>query len=311
MRAFEEAREMLLPFKCARRGGQRLGMLWLVILLSTVSAVPAGRAAEPIDNMMSSGGWLQQIFITLENEAIEDVRMLPEAPGAIEREWRTFDKNGSSLGALVNTGWVSLAALLALLAEKAAARLSSRQLRRRMRTRPEGPTVPGLLLLLFCDVVGLAAFVGVFVYSRHWLTAVGVATPLIIVSAHILIRWRIAAVVFAVLLRPRDPVARLIEMTDREARRLSRFLSATVLGIVTLVGFGRYGLMDEDSGAPHVVALIVVCLVCALDTLIVFRARAVAEALIRGCGSGVIGAVRAAVARVWPAIGMAYVAGVF
>jgi small-conductance mechanosensitive channel len=112
-------------------------------------------------------------------------------------------------------------------------------------------------------------------------------------------------------LRPEEPAARLIELPDDEAHRLGRFLSAAILAIVALVGFGRYGLMDEDSGAPHVLALIVVLAVCGLDTLIVFRARVLAEALIRGSSSDVIGAVRAAVAQAWLAIGMAYVAGVF
>src|SRR5439155_116607 len=45
--------------------------------------------------------------------------------------------------------------------------------------------------------------------------------------------------------------------------------------------------------------------------LIVFRARALAEALIRGSSTGLVGTLRAAVARAWLALGMAYVAGVF
>ena len=52
-------------------------------------------------------------------------------------------------------------------------------------------------------------------------------------------------------------------------------------------------------------------LVCGLYALIVFRARAVAEALIRGSGNGVVAALRDAIARAWLAIGMAYVVGVF
>jgi hypothetical protein len=59
---------------------------------------------------MSSAGWLQDAFIRLENEAIDDASMLPEAPAVIAREWRTFDREGSALGALVNVGWVVLAA---------------------------------------------------------------------------------------------------------------------------------------------------------------------------------------------------------
>ena len=93
-------------------------------------------------------------------------------------------------------------------------------------------------------------------------------------AAHVLIRWRIAALVVGAVLRPSEPVARLIELSDAEAHRLARFLSATILAIIVLIGFGRYGLADEDSGAPHVIALIVAVAVCGLYVLIVLpRAR--------------------------------------
>ena len=301
--------------------GRRL--LWFAILawfalpvaLAPAAEPPAGSppaaAAPAMDNAMSSAGWLQQVFIRLEKEAVSDVGMLPAAPGAIEREWRTFDQTGSAFGALVNLGWVVLAACLALLAERLASRGLSGRLRRAMRARAEGPTVAGLLLLLLCDIVGLAAFAGVFVYSRHWLTRVGVTGPLIILAANVVIRWRIAALVICVVLRPSNPQPRLIELPDDQARRLARFLSLAILAIVALVGFGRYGLMDEDSGAPHVVALVVVVAVCGLNTLVVFRARVLAEALLCGSSSGLFGELRGAVARAWLAIGMAYVAGVF
>ena len=102
-----------------------------------------------------------------------------------------------------------------------------------------------------------------------------------------------------VLLRPRDPAARLIELPDDEARRLARFLSAALLGVMLLLAFGRYGLEDVDSGAPHIIGLIVAALVCALYALIAWRAREVAEALIRGDGNGLFGALRAALSRLW------------
>ena len=41
---------------------------------------------------MSSQGWLQRIVIKLEDEAIDDIHMLPETPAAIAREWRSFDR---------------------------------------------------------------------------------------------------------------------------------------------------------------------------------------------------------------------------
>ena len=99
-----------------------------------------------------------------------------------------------------------------------------------MRLRPEGPTVGALLLLLLFDVIGLAAFAAVFIYSRHWLMCAGVPVPLIILAANVLIRWRIGMLVLNLLLRPRDPSARLIALPDDEARRLSRFLSGDRAG---------------------------------------------------------------------------------
>jgi len=295
-----------------------------VVLASLLFPIAHGFAAEPsppaptspaampaMDNAMSSAGWLQDIFIKLEREATEDITMLPAAPRAIEREWRSFDRDGSSLGALSNVGWVALVGCFALVAEKLVARGLARRRLRALRLRPEGPTAGLLLLLLLFDAIGLAAFAAVFVYARHWLLRAGVPVPLMILAANVLIRWRIGMLVFGVLLRPRDASARLIAMPDAEARRLSCFLSAALLAIIVLVGFGRYGLMDEDSGAPHVVALIVVILVCCLNAWIVFRARAAAEALIRGSGQGIGAALRDAIARAWIPLGMAYVAGVF
>jgi small-conductance mechanosensitive channel len=163
--------------------------------------------------------------------------------------------------------------------------------------------------LLLCDLIGVAVFAGVFVYSRHWLTAVGVTLNLIALAADWLIRWRLISLIPRVVLRPDDPVARLIDIADDEARRLARFLSLTVLAIVVLIGFGRYGLGDEDSGAPHIIALAVATIGFSLLALIVLRSRSAAEALIRGSGTGLVGALRASVARAWLPVGLTIVAG--
>ncbi|MGC2414435.1 MAG: mechanosensitive ion channel domain-containing protein [Stellaceae bacterium] len=295
---------------------------WLAILACLLGPTVAGRAAEtpaapppataavaPASDM-SSAGWLERIAMRLESEAMSDVSMLPDTPAALVREWRSFDKNGSALGALINLGWIVLAAVVALCAQRAVARGLSRGLRRALRSRPGGPTLVGLFMLLVCDGLGLAVFGAVFVYSRHWLMALGATINIVLFAAHVLIRWRIAMLVVGAVLRPKEPVARLIEVTDLEAHRLARFLSATILAIVVLIDFGRYGLADEDSGAPHVISLIVAAAVASLYVLIVFRARDAAEALIRGRDrSGLIGALRAGLARAWLAIGLTSVAG--
>lgn len=303
-------------------GGPRLWprLASLTIIIGLLCAAATARAADPpsppplpapaaaaggmASGDMSSAGWLETIAMKLEREAMSDVSMLPDTPAAIVRQWRSFDRNGSSLGALINVGWVVLAACLALLAERAAALGLSRRLRRRMRLRPEGPTVIGLLALLLCDIAGLAAFAGVFVYGRHWLMALGVPMNLVLLAAHVLIRWRIASLVVRTMLRPGESAARLVDLPDSEARRLALFLSGALLASTVLVGFGRYGLADVDSGAPHIIGLIVAALMCALYALIVYRARNLAEALIRGHSGGLFGALRAALARGWLAIGL-------
>jgi small-conductance mechanosensitive channel len=166
-------------------------------------------------------------------------------------------------------------------------------------------------LLLLCDLIGVAVFGAAFIVSRHWLGRVGVTVNLIALTSDWLVRWRLICLVPRVVLRPAEPAARLIEIGDDEAHRLGRFLSGAMLAIMVLIGFGRYGLADEGSGAPHIVGLVIALIVCSLDALIVFRTRAAAEALIRGRSGGVVGALRAAVARAWLPIGLTAVGGLF
>ncbi|HEY8873630.1 MAG TPA: hypothetical protein VIM52_11410, partial [Stellaceae bacterium] len=122
----------------APRFGRRVA--WLAILAWSIAwiAVPAatGRAADtPVAPPpaavapaaeMSSAGWLEHIAMKLEKEAMSDVSMLPDTPAALAREWRSFDRDGSTLGAIFAFGWVVLAAGIALGAEKAVARGLSR-----------------------------------------------------------------------------------------------------------------------------------------------------------------------------------------
>jgi small-conductance mechanosensitive channel len=178
--------------------------------------------------------------------------------------------------------------------------------------RAEGPTLAMLLRLLLCDVCGLCVFAAVFVYSRHWLIDAGVAVGLIILAVNVLIRWRVAALVIGIVLRPGEPAARLIDLPDGEARRLAQFLS-TILAGVALVGFGRYyALKDVDSGASHVLGLLVSAIVCCLYVLIVLRSRTATEALICGCRTGtIVAALRAAIARAWLAIALTAIAALF
>src|SRR5207302_6522710 len=211
--------------------GFRRGLILLAILASLLVPSATGQAADAsatapaMSGEMSSGGWVEHIAMKLESEAMSDVSMLPDTSAALAREWRSFDKNGSALGALINFGWVALAAGIALLAERGVARGLSRRIRRRMRGRSEGLTLSRLLLLLLCDLIGVAVFAGLFVYRRHWPMAVGVTANLILLAANWLIRWRLVMLIPRIVLRPNEPLARLIDIDDGKARRLVRFLS--------------------------------------------------------------------------------------
>jgi moderate conductance mechanosensitive channel len=300
-------------------GAARSRALLAAVVLSSLLPVSPARAAEPsptppaMDTAMGSEGWLQDIFIKLENEAVGDVAMLPATPDALAREWRSFDREGSALGALVDIGWVALAACLAVMAQSLVRRGLSLRVRRLLRMRPQAPTFGLLLQLLLCDLAGVGVFSGAFIYSRHWLTEVGVGAALIIFAVNILLRWRIWAMMVEVVLRPAEPAARLVDLSNSEARRLAWFLSGAILGVITLVGFARYyALMDVDSGASHVLGLLADIIVCGLFVTIVFRARTAVEALIRGhANGGIFAALRAAIARAWLAIGLTAVAALF
>ncbi|HEX4184988.1 MAG TPA: mechanosensitive ion channel domain-containing protein, partial [Stellaceae bacterium] len=292
-------------------------LAWLVVsaapVLAAETPTTAGGIALTATGDMSSPGWLGDVVMRLEGEAMSDVAMLPNTPAALEREWRSFDRNGSAIGALVNLGWVVLAACLALLAEKLVRRGVSVRIRRILRVRTEGPTLAMLLRLLLCDICGLGVFAAVFVYGRHWLIDAGVAVGLIILAVNVLIRWRVASLVIGIVLRPSEPAARLIDLPDGEARRLARFLSAMILASIALVGFGRYyALMDVDSGASHILGLLVGALVCCLYVLIVFRARTATEALVCGCRTGtIVAALRVAIARAWLVIALTAIVALF
>jgi small-conductance mechanosensitive channel len=287
----------------------RLGFGWPVAVAATLMiSATAARAADPPAHPTF---WVEEAIGQLEAEAMSDLAAAPAIPAALEREWRSFDRQGSVLRALGDLGWIAAVTIVALLAQRGVARVLSHRPRRRMRARTEGPHLIDLLGLLACDIGGLAVFLAVFMAAqRHWLSETGVTTGLAILAASVLLRWRVVALIVGAVLRPDDPVARLVEISDREARRLGRFLSITVLVIIALVGFGRYGLMDEDSGAAHVIGLINAVLVCGLYVMIVFRARAATEALIHGRRRhGVLAAIRAGMARAWVAVALALVAG--
>lgn len=290
---------------------------WLYCLGQVGAAeTPAAPPPSPPDAAMgdmNSGGWVERAIMQLEHEAVSDVGMAPDTGDAVVREWRSLSRDGSSRGALVSVFWVAVVTALAVGAERLTVRGPlSRRLRQRMRARIGGPGLGQLLLLLLSDVGGLFVFIEVFRHSRYRLFDAGASIALLILAINVVIRWRIAALIVRLVLRPGEPVARLIVLPDIEAHRLARFLSGMILAVVALVGFGRLGLADVDSGAPHVIGLVIAALVCLIYTLIVFRARELAQTLILGYPKGsVVGAIRGALARAWLPIGLISVAGLF
>jgi hypothetical protein len=131
---------------------------------------------------MNSAGWLEHIIVGLEREAISDISMLPDTPSALEREWRSFDREGRRWRAdrrrLGRAGRLHRA-----VCRKAGCPRIELAVAPLAADSDQGPTLADLLLLLVCDVVGLAVFAGIFVYSRHWLASVGVAPNLAVLSA--------------------------------------------------------------------------------------------------------------------------------
>jgi small-conductance mechanosensitive channel len=279
--------------------------------MAVVVVAGGAHAAEAPSAMPQMGGWFEHGLAKLEAEAMSDLAAAPDVWSAIVREWRSLASDGTALGTLIGLVWVALATAAALFCETGAKRFLSRRPLRRLAAGGDDPTLSGLLALIVCDVVGVAAFVAVFTAARrNFLPLVGVSDVLAMLSANVLVRWRILSLIIGAIIRPDHAIARLIDIPDDEARRLQRFLSAAVLAVVALIAFGRYGLMDEDSGAPHVFGLLIAVLVCGLYVLIAFRSRAATEALIRGRRTdGVVAALRNALAGAWIAVALTLIAG--
>jgi moderate conductance mechanosensitive channel len=280
--------------------------LLCAFVLAIATAAGGAQAADTPAAGGQMASWSEQAMMRIEAEIVSDAMEIPQIPTAVDREWRSLDRQGSALGVLRDLVWVTLAAIIALLAERGIARFLARRVRRRLQAREGDPTLIDMTRLLFCDIVGLVVLTLTFAAARrHWLPAAGVTDALAMFAANVLIRWRIAALVLRAILRPHDAAARLIEIGEDEAARLYRFVSYAMLAIVVIVGFGRYGLMDEDSGAAHDLSLSTAVLVFALFTSILLRSRAAMEALIRGRRvAGVLPAVRAAIASAWVAIAL-------
>ena len=94
-----------------RRGrGSRLILVAILLWFGFAAAVArAADASPPIPAaptdtpaaagaIMASAGWLEHVIMRLEHEAGSDLSMLPDTPSALEREWRSFDRDGSEIG---------------------------------------------------------------------------------------------------------------------------------------------------------------------------------------------------------------------
>ena len=194
---------------------------------------------------MSSVGPLGHFAMSLEREAMSDVSMLPDTPGALVRQWRSFDRDGSALGALINVGWVAAGGV-----PRGAGRKGGCLGAEPAGAAADAPAPGGTdAARSACPAAlrrdrRLRVRIGLFLQPPLADRVAGVTASLLLLGFYALIRWRAACVVVRVLLRPRDPAARLIDLPDDAARRLARFLSAALLGVMLLLAFGRYGLED-------------------------------------------------------------------
>lgn len=257
---------------------------------------------------MRRDAWIETLSERFESETELMVRTAPDVPAALAREWRSLDRRGSAVAAWTDLGWVALVAVLALIGERLAANAPRHRPRRRLRTGEGTPSLSGLLGLLGCDLLGLVAFVGVLAFCRrHFQAATGISDGLAIVAGNVLIRWRIAALVVGVVLRPNEPLARLVDLDDGAARRLARFLSTVILTIIVVIAISRYGAITGLSGdADQIICLLTGLLTGVLSLWAVIRSRAAVEGLIRGRpGKDIAAALRAAVARAWLFVALA------
>ncbi|HWD60398.1 MAG TPA: mechanosensitive ion channel domain-containing protein [Stellaceae bacterium] len=285
----------------------------LIALIAALTMLAGPARADAPDGMPQMSGWIEQSVARFEAEATSDVMMAPDVFSAIGREWRSLDRNGSAAGVLADLAWVAVAALIALAAEGAIIRVLSRRARHRIRTRETSARLVDVLGLVASDIAGLAGFVLVFHLLTHrFLLPAGITASLAMFASAVLVRWRIMSLILRAILRPHDAAARLIELPDGEALRMARMLSALVLAIILLVGFGRYGLMDDDSGAPHVLGLLIAMIVFPLYGIGIVYARRAGEALVRGRRkTGMIAIFREALARAWVPVGLLLVTMMF
>ncbi|HZT86416.1 MAG TPA: mechanosensitive ion channel domain-containing protein [Stellaceae bacterium] len=266
----------------------------------------ASAAMPPMDDQM-----MMTITETLEREAEADLRAAPQVPAALAELWHAMDHDGSG-GAAVVLGWIALAALIALAAEKLPVLAYGHWRQRRIRQNRGGATMMGLLALLASDIGGVAIFALVFaLLSRRWFQAPESAAMLAMVASAVLIRWRIAVLVLRIVLRPTLPVARLVPLGDGAAARLACLVSGAILIAIALVAFSRsLVLAGLDHGVLHVVSLTVSVTVCVLLAVAAICGRGAVEALIRGEPSdSAVSAMRAAVAPAWVAFALLVIVG--
>src|SRR5258708_13191601 len=182
--------------------------LVIAVVAALTIVTGAAHAADAPGAMPQMAGWFEQTIGQLEAEAASDVSMAPDVWSALARDWRSFDRDGSAAGMIVDVGWVAVATIVALLGERMVTGIASRRARRRIQARTDGPRLVDLLGLVAADLAGLTAFYVVFgAAQRHFLPAVGVTAILAFLCANVLIPWRGVARGHPRSLRPHHPRA--------------------------------------------------------------------------------------------------------
>jgi small-conductance mechanosensitive channel len=283
-----------------------------IFFASLIAMAGHAQADGPAAATTPKPDWTEHVVNAVKAEVMTDIATTPAAFMAIAREWRGLNQDGSAEGTLLDLGWVVVFAAIAVIAGRMVARELRRWPRKFLRQRVSGPTGADMAAFVFCDFLGFVVFVALFSTARsYFLPPLGVSDALSLLAMNTLIRWRIAATIFHMILRPDTPAIRLIDITNNEARRLERFLTWAILAVIALIAFARLNLTDENNAAAHVIGLFIATIVCVLYISIVIRARAAGEALIRGFAGGMVGAIRAALAHAWLPVGLLLVAGLF
>ena len=206
--------------------------LWLLRPCYADAAASQGGPASPTqsagDDMMSAGGWLSDAASHLTNALRPIFAAVPDWPDQLRQVAdRIAEASGGSFAVWLLQLLVALAA--GLVALRLAPLALARWRRAQLRLGSDPVRLSGLLSLFASDLLGVFALL-VVAYAAHalWFSSDSLPSRVAMPFLSALVYWRLILVPVDLVLRPRDPNARLIEVSDLTARRLREAASAIV-----------------------------------------------------------------------------------